>query len=382
MTTPTITIDVSPAVHKRAGLGRYAGELVHALAPKMDEAGLALRLFYTEAQNAHPTGILAQLPASTTNLGYKPWRLSALASQYLRIPRDGVYGDPTLVHATDNLLPYVRAKTVFTLHDLIFEIFPEHHKVYNHLFLKLMMRRFLQAADQIICVSEHTKRDAERLYGIDPAKMTVIYEGADPKYRPATPADSAHHIQVRQKYELPEQYILHVGTIEPRKNLGRLLEAFGVLKKEFPALKVILVGKKGWLYEPFFEQLEASGLKDEVIFPGFVAEEDLPAFYQMATIFCFPSVYEGFGLPPLEALSSGCTVVCSNASSLPEVVGDAGLLVTPTDTPGITEALRRVLSDEDLCRDLRQRGPIQAQKFSWERAAEQTLALYKKVMPI
>jgi glycosyltransferase involved in cell wall biosynthesis len=123
-------------------------------------------------------------------------------------------------------------------------------------------------------------------------------------------------------------------------------------------------------------------LKNEVIFPGYVAEEDLPAFYQMATIFCFPSVYEGFGLPPLEALASGCAVVCSNASSLPEVVGDAGLLVTPTDTTAITEALRRVLGDDSLRRDLQHRGPIQAQKFSWEQAAEQTLALYKQVMAI
>lgn len=380
MTTRTITIDVSPAVHKRAGLGRYAAELVEALAPQAAGAGVDVRLFYTEAQHAQPAGVLAQLPASTTTLGYKPWRLSALVSQYLRIPRDGVYGNPALVHATDHLLPHVRAKTVFTLHDLIFEIFPEHHKVYNHLFLKLMMRRFLHAADRIICVSRHTQRDAERLYGIDPAKMTVIYEGADPNYRPATPADAAHHAAVREKYRLPDRYILHVSTIEPRKNLGRLLQAFGALKGEFPALKLVLVGKKGWLYEPFFEQLEASGLKEEVIFPGYVAEEDLPAFYQMATVFCFPSVYEGFGLPPLEALSSGCAVVCSNASSLPEVVGEAGLLFNPTDTATLTQALRRLLSDEALRRDLQHRGPIQAQQFSWEQAAEQTLGVYEELL--
>lgn len=380
MTTTTITIDVSPAVHKRAGLGRYANELVYALAPKMTNAGVDLRLFYTEAQTAQPEGILAQLPISTTNLGYKPWRMSALASQFLRIPRDGVYGNPALVHATDHLLPHVRAKSVFTLHDLIFEIFPEHHKLYNHLFLKLMMRRFLKAADHIICVSDHTKKDAERLYGISPTKMTLIYEAADAKYQPATPNDKARHAAVRHQYSLPERYILHVSTIEPRKNLGRLLDAFGVLKAEFPDLKLVLVGKKGWLYEPFFEQLQASGLEKEVIFPGFVAEEDLPLFYQMATVFCFPSVYEGFGLPPLEALSSGCAVVCSNASSLPEVVGEAGLLVEPTDVGAITEALRRILSDDTLRHDLQQRGPIQARQFSWDTAAEQTLGVYQKLL--
>lgn len=377
---PTITIDVSPAVHKRAGLGRYADELVHALAPQMAQQGLGLRLFYTEAATATPTGLLATLPTSTTNLGYKPWRLSALASQFLRIGRDKIYGNPALIHATDHLLPHVRAKSVFTLHDLIFEIFPEHHKVYNHLFLKLMMRRFLNAATHIICVSEHTKRDAERLYGIDPAKMTVIYEAADANYQPATVNDKARHAAVRDQYGLPERYILHVSTIEPRKNLGRLLEAFGALKGEFPDLKLVLVGKKGWLYEPFFEQLKASGLEKEVIFPGFVAEADLPLFYQMATVFCFPSVYEGFGLPPLEALSSGCAVVCSNASSLPEVVGEAGVLVNPTNVGEITTALRRVLTDEGLRLDLQARGPLQSSQFSWEKAAAQTIGIYQMLL--
>ncbi len=380
MTNKTITIDVSPAVHKRAGLGRYAAELVHALAPKMKSAGLDLRLFYAEAAAAIPEGILATLPASTSNLGYKPWRLSALASQFLRIPRDSMYGNPALVHATDHLLPHVRASTAFTLHDLIFEIFPEHHKRYNHLFLKLMMRRFLNAADHIICVSEHTKRDAERLYGIASDKMTVIYEATDAKYRPATPADEARHAAVRKKYRLPALYILHVSTIEPRKNLGRLLEAFGALKAEFADLQLVLVGKKGWLYEPFFAQLQKSGLEQEVIFPGFVEEEDLPLLYQMATVFCFPSVYEGFGLPPLEALASGCAVVCSNASSLPEVVGEAGLLVDPTDVGALTHALRRVLSDNALSRELQQQGPVQARKFSWENAAAQTLEVYQRLL--
>jgi glycosyltransferase involved in cell wall biosynthesis len=371
-----VTVDVSPAVHHRAGLGRYASELVTALNDVAGD-GVKLRAFYTEAQTARPEGIIATMPQSKSNLGYKPWRLAAMASHFTRVPFDGFYGRPDLVHATDHLLPHVRARSVFTLHDLIFEVYPEHHKRYNHAFLKLMMPRFLRAADHIISVSEHTKRDAERLYGIDPAKMTVIHEGVHPRFRPAT--DLAALEPVRRKYNLPDQYILHVSTIEPRKNLGTLLDALAALKPEYPALKLVLVGKKGWLYEPFFEKLAASGLESEVVFPGFVAEEDLPAVYQLATVFAFPSFYEGFGLGPLEALASGVPVVCSDASSLPEVVGDAALLFPPTDTAALVAALRRVLTDEALRRDLQRRGPAWASRFSWKRTARETLAVYERV---
>ncbi len=371
-----VTVDVSPAVHQRAGLGRYAGELVRAL-HELGDASLALRLFFAEAHTARPKGLLATLPTSSSTLGYKPWRLAAMGSHFARLPLDRLYGEPALVHATDHLLPHLRARSVFTLHDLIFEIYPEHHKRSNHTFLKLMMPRFLRAAEHIIAVSEHTRRDAERLYGIDPAKMTVIYEAADPHYRPVR--DPARLAAVRERYRLPERFILHVSTIEPRKNLGVLLDAFGALKREFPDLKLVLVGKKGWLYEPFFEKLTASGLASEVIFPGFVAEEELPAVYSLATVFAFPSVYEGFGLPPLEALACGAPVVASDASSLPEVVGEAGLLVPPTDIAALTGALRRVLSDAALRRTLQGRGPEQAARFSWEQAARETVAVYHQV---
>ncbi|MBA3533714.1 MAG: glycosyltransferase family 4 protein [Ardenticatenales bacterium] len=371
-----VTIDVSPAVHHRAGLGRYASELVSALA-EVIEPGTELRTFYTESATADPQGTIARLPQFRSRLGYKPWRLAAMASHFLRVPFDRLYGNPDLVHATDHLLPHLRARSVFTLHDLIFEIYPQHHKVYNHTFLKMMMPRFLKAADHIITVSEHTKRDAERLYSIDPARMTVVYEAVDERYRPTF--DLTELEPIRQRYQLPEQFLLHVGTIEPRKNLSILLPALQTLKAEFPDLKLVLVGKKGWLYEGFFKKLTESGLDSEVLFPGFVEEEDLPAVFQLATAFVFPSVYEGFGLPPLEALACGVPVVCSDASSLPEVVGDAGLLVDPNNPRAVTAALHRVLSDEALRHDLQQRGPRRAALFSWARAARQTLEVYEGV---
>jgi glycosyltransferase involved in cell wall biosynthesis len=370
-----VTIDVSPAVHQRAGLGRYVGELVNALQGIAGEE-LHLSAFFTEARSARPGGAIRALPQYSSRLGYKPWRLAAMASSFSRVPFDGYYGKPDLVHATDHLLPHVRAASVFTLHDLIFEIYPEHHKRYNYTFLKLMMPRFLRAADQIIAVSQHTRADAVRIYGIPGEKITVIYEGVDPHYR--LTRDPTTLAAVRVRYSLPEQFILHVGTIEPRKNLGRLLDAVAALKREFPGLKLVLVGKKGWLYDSFFQKLAQSGLESEVLFPGFVAEEDLPLVYQLATVFAFPSVYEGFGLPPLEAMACGVPVVCSNASSLPEVVGGGGLMVDPHDTSALTAALRRVLADEPLRQELSGRGVEQAARFSWDRAARETLDVYRR----
>jgi glycosyltransferase involved in cell wall biosynthesis len=372
-----VTIDVSPAVHQRAGLGRYVGELVKALQAVVGEE-LHLSTFFAEAQRARPEGTIKALPHYRSRLGYKPWRLAAMVSSYARVPFDGYYGKPQLVHATDHLLPHLRAASVFTLHDLIFEIYPEHHKRYNYTFLKLMMPRFLRGADRIIAVSQHTRADAVRLYGINEDKITVIYEGVDPRYQPGH--DPRALATARARYNLPEQFILHVGTIEPRKNLASLLDAFAVLKSEFNGLKLVLVGKKGWLYDSFFQKLAASGLEGEVLFPGFVAEEDLPLVYQLATVFAFPSVYEGFGLPPLEAMACGVPVVCSNASSLPEVVGEGGLLIDPHDTTELTTALRRVLHDDSLRRELSSRGVEQAARFSWEKAARETLDVYRRCL--
>jgi glycosyltransferase involved in cell wall biosynthesis len=182
---------------------------------------------------------------------------------------------------------------------------------------------------------------------------------------------------VQQKYNLPPKFILYVGTIEPRKNLSRLLEVFRELLNNNLEVKLVIIGKKGWLYEAFFNKLQTLGLEDRVIFPGYVEEADLPACYQLAKVFVFPSVYEGFGLPPLEAMACGIPVISSNSSSLPEVVGDGGLLVGPNDTQAWVTALTRVLTDTELQRDLRKRALAQAQKFSWANAANEMKAVYQ-----
>jgi glycosyltransferase involved in cell wall biosynthesis len=266
---------------------------------------------------------------------------------------------------------------VFTFHDAIYALFPQHHLPLNRLYLSLMMPRFLQRADAIIAVSECSKRDAARLYPIDPARIHVVYEGVDERLRPVV--DPREIARVRAKYVPGDApIILNVNTIEPRKNLGTLFEAYQVLKRGGLAHRLLIVGQVGWLAAPVFEKVRALGLDDDITFTGYVDDNDLPALFSAADAFVFPSLYEGFGFPPLEAMACGVPVVCSNASSLPEVCGDAALLVPPTDVGALAEAMRRVLADPPLREALRERGLRQAARFRWEETARKTLAIYRE----
>jgi glycosyltransferase involved in cell wall biosynthesis len=330
--------------------------------------------FYNRPGEARVDPPLDRLPRLTTNLATKPWRMSALLAHFARIPQDRIFPGVDLFHATDHLLPRLsRVRSVFTLHDLVFCFYPQTHKPLNRWFLTLMMPRFLRAADAVIAVSESTKRDAMQTYDLDEAKIKVIYEGVNPRFRRSSPGVIS---SVLHKYDLRERYILSVGTIEPRKNLTSLLEAYVAIRNQDSQLKLVIVGKRGWLYEGFFRRLSELGLENEVIFPGFVPDEDLPALYSATDLFVFPSLYEGFGLPVLEAMACGAPVVTSNTSSLPEVAGEAALLVDPNSVEALARAMRDVLDNRALRHDLRARGPKQAAKFSWEKAARETLTIY------
>ena len=399
-----IYIDASPAVHHKAGLGRYTEELIRALTADPARRGDYVA-FYHDATTAKPSQRIELLARITTSQAPYPWRLRALLAQLLNLSQDqlllstsaaGSAQSPivnrqskiqNLFHATEHLLPrFKRMRTVFTLHDLIFRFFPQHHLPRNRIYLTLAMPLFLHRSDRIICVSEQTRRDAQRLYHVPDAKLRVIYEGVDPRFHRVT--DSAALQHARERYQLPERFILAVGTIEPRKNLSTLFDAYATLLKDSSAhlqspisnLNVVVAGKQGWLVESTLQAVRARGLEGKVQFTGYVADEDLPSLYTLAEVFAFPSVYEGFGLPPLEALACGTPVVCSNASSLPEVMGDAGLLVSPTDAQAWMLALGRALTDASLRRDLAARGPRQAARFTWVDAARRTRAVYEELL--
>ncbi len=370
-----IVVDVSAAVHRRAGLGRYAMELVKALIPLLPGR---LAIFYHGASRVGPPPPLSALPARQTSLPAKPWRLRVMLAHLLRRPMDAAIGPAGLFHATDHLLPPFRAiPAVFTLHDLIFRFYPETHMPLNRWFLTWMMPRFLRQADAVIAVSECTRRDAIRWYRVPEDRIHVIYEGVDERFRPAPPEAIA---AVRARYHLPDRFILYVGTIEPRKNLPTLFAAYRSLLERWPDLGLVVAGRLGWLTGGTFRALRDLGLEGRVRFLGEVPDEDLPPLYSAAAAFAFPSRYEGFGLPPLEAMACGTPVVVADVSALPEVVGEAGLRVPPDRPEAWAAALAALLSDESLHRHLREAGLRRAAKFRWPEAAARTAALYEQVL--
>jgi glycosyltransferase involved in cell wall biosynthesis len=370
----TVYLDVSAAVHRRAGLGRYAENLAHALAPLLPHR---LALFYNREQGIEPLPGLEGLPVRSVALGYKPWRMLVWLGQLAHVGFNRLAPDAELFHATEHLLPPLRGvPTVLTVHDLIFRLLPRQHKPLNRWYLNLSMPLFCRRAAHIIAISEQTRRDVVTAYGVPAEKISVIYEAADPHFRPQPPEATA---AARARYHLPERYLLFVGTIEPRKNLTRLLAAFEHLHAEGLTDALVIAGKRGWLTGDFDAALERSPVRQAVIFPGFVADEDLPAVYARAQLLAMPSLYEGFGLPVLEAMASGAPVACSNSSSLPEIAGEAALLFDPTDVESIRDALRGILRDPELQDHLRQLGLRRAGQFSWEHTAQETLAVYRRL---
>ncbi len=374
----TLYLDVSAGVNVSSGLGRYSRSLTHALIPYLEKPP-ALFYNYIEGRTKPIEG-LPELPATRIKLGYKAWRMAVwmgqLTGRDLRRLTPGV----EVFHAMEHLLMPLnrqpKVPTVMTVHDLIFELFPEHHKTLNHLFLTRAMPLFVQRADAIITVSEASKRDLMEHYGTPAEKITVVYEAADAHFQPPTPEKMA---EVRAKYHLPEQFLLVVGAIEPRKNYSRLVEALMILRQKHPDLKLVVVGSKGWLYEPFFQRIEELQAGEHVIFPGYVPDDDLPAVYGAATITVMSSIYEGFGLPILEAMACGSPVVCSQSSSLPELGGDVVHYFDPLTIDSMVAGLDAVIGDEALQQKMRLAGPTQAAKFSWERTAQETIGVYEQI---
>ena len=264
---------------------------------------------------------------------------------------------------------------VVTVHDLSFLFFPRSFRSLRRSYLQVFARMSVRRARRVIAVSESTKRDLVEIYDISPAKIDVVYNGVDARFQPL-PADQV--AAFRQQQGLPDRFILFVGTLEPRKNIVSLIDAYARLPKERPPL--VLVGGKGWFYDEIFGRVEALGLTGEVRFAGFVPAEDLPLWYNAADLFVYPSLYEGFGLPPLEAMACGTAVITSTASSLPEVVGQAGRLADPTDTEALAAAMAQVLGSRQLQQEMETAGLAQAAGFSWEETARKTVDSYRRAL--
>lgn len=370
-----VYIDVSSAVHAKAGIGRYAGSLARELVIRRPGR---LALFYNRDRRSRPPAGLEAVPARSVRAGYKPWRMAVWFGQVAGIGFNRLMPDAQLFHATEHLLPPLHGiPTVLTVHDMIFKLFPQHQKPLNYWYLNAAMPLYCRRASAIITVSESSRRDIVAHYGVDAGKVRVVHEAAGPEF---SSVSSRRAAEARQRYGLPDHYLIHVGTIEPRKNLTRLVEALQLLRDQGLRVPLVVVGRKGWLYDSFFRRLGELSVRDAVHFPGYVASADLPLLYAAATLSVTPSVYEGFGLPVLEAMGCGTPVACSNTSSLPETGGDAALYFDPLDVPAMADAIRALWTGSDLRAELRDRGLRQANRFSWERAADETWAVYERLL--
>jgi glycosyltransferase involved in cell wall biosynthesis len=296
-----------------------------------------------------------------------PWE-QLLAPALLRVSGADVF------HGVLNVAPlFCPVPSVITIHDLAFLSFPQTFRRINRTYLAWATRVSAKRAARILAVSAATKREIVNLLGIAPEKIVVTHDACDPRFAPPDPAALA---AFRARAGLPPRFILFLGTLEPRKNLLTLIDAYARIASATDA-PLIIGGGKGWLYGEIFARVEALNLRDKVRFAGYISHEDQPLWYAAATVFAFPSLYEGFGMPPLEAMACGTPVVTSTSSSLPEVVGDAGLLIDPTNAYALAEALLRLLNDAELRAELRERGLRQASRFSWRETAERTLAAYQ-----
>ena len=371
-----IYLDISAAVHSRAGLGRYSEHLARAL---IADDPQAYALFYNRgSKGQYPPDLPANFPQKSVSVGYKPWRMAILLAQKSRVSFKRLVPDAALFHSTEHLLfPLNDTPSVLTVHDLIFKVYPDYHKPLNLAYLNRAVPLFCRRAGAIIAVSEATKSDIVEQYGISPAKIEVVYEAAAAHFKPPTPEIIG---AVRRKLNLPTRYLVHLSTIEPRKNLDRLLDAFLAIRQAIPNLHLVLAGGRGWLYDDFFERISSQGLDDMVHSLGWVDDEDLPAVLAAADLAVQPSLYEGFGLPILEHMASGQVVAASNSASHPEVGGEAAAYFNPLDVAEMTAVILRLLNDEQEYAKRRELGLVQARQFSWEKTARQTRAVYDRLL--
>ncbi|MBS3784715.1 MAG: glycosyltransferase family 4 protein [Anaerolineae bacterium] len=384
-----IGIDYTSAVRQRAGIGRYTRELVTALLtldtshhytifaatgglPKDRWPSEMVRLSGIRHRHLSLRGV----PVSDD------WLARLWHRVRLPIPVELVTGHLDLFYSPDFTLPPTRDRvhTLLTVHDLSFMHHPDAFLPSLRRYLERVVPRSVKRADVVLADSAHTGSDLGTLFGVSSDKVEVITPGVDARFRPKAPADSADRRanvkRLRERYGIgDEPYVLSVGTLQPRKNYPRLIQAFARMKANRrgsgatkSAPRLLIAGGTGWLYDDIVSEADKH---ERVRLLGFVEDQDLPALYREASLFAFPSLYEGFGLPVLEAMACGVPVVCSNTSSLPEVAGDAALLVDPLDVDAMGAAMDLALEDDDLRNRMIDRGLAQAARFTWDRSAQQ-----------
>jgi len=374
-----IGIDYTAALKQGGGIGRYTRGLVTALA-QLDQQNQYTLMLTPDAPREglaffqpHPNFSHKRYPLP------ERWMTIGWHRLYLPLPVEWFCGPVDLFHSPNFILPPTRrAKRLLTVHDLSFIRHPQGAVDNLRRWLEKVVPRSLARADHVLADSQSTKQDLIDIFNVSPAQITVVGAGVEARFQPIT--DVTRLNQVRRRYRLPpENFILSVGTLEPRKNFTGLIHAF----EQSPVREthhLVIAGGKGWLYDEIFATAANSSVADRIHLIGFVADEDLPALYSLAHLFAYPSHYEGFGIPIIEAMACGTPVVCANNSSLPEVAGNAAWQVAATDTIALSEAIYCLGVENSLREKYIERGITQAKKFNWPAAASRLLNVYSKLL--
>lgn len=376
---PTIAIDYTPAYEQGAGIGRYVRELAAALA-RIDQQ-TPYRLFVAGSSRQ-------RLPSPPA--GNFEWRSTRVSPRWFArvwhrakvpLPVEWFTGFVNLFHATDFVLPphLPRTKTILTVHDLSFARVPEAASPSLGAYLERVVPQSARQADYVLADSLATKQDLMELYQVADEKIEVLYGGVDQHFTRVS--DAFGLMTMRSKYGIGSRpYILAVGTVQPRKNYARLIQSLAVLRSKGYDLDLVIAGGKGWLDNPIYEMIHTEGLEAYVHMIGFADENDLPGLYSDAFCLAYPSLYEGFGFPILEAMACGTPVVTANVSSMPEAAGNAALLIDPYELDTMVNAFQRLYDDTTLRTRMIELGHEQAQRFTWERSARHLLRVYEHVL--
>jgi glycosyltransferase involved in cell wall biosynthesis len=371
-----VLIDLTQVPAGRMGIGSYAENLLAQLGAVAPEITVTAVLQSDDAplRAAIPSRVrILQLPARffrrlPVRLVFEQVLLPLLARRY-RV--DVIHS----LHYSLPLLP-ARARCVVTMHDMTAYLLPHMHTRAKGAYMRFFIRRAIRRADRLIFVSSSALDDCRRWFGLPLRNAVVVHHGKSDAFRPKGSAEEL--AAVRARYRLPDRYLLYLGTLEPRKNVPLLLRAFAELARRHPEARLVIAGKKGWHFDEIFHTVASLNLEDHVLFTGYIDEADKPALMRGGSLFVYPSLHEGFGIPVLEAMASGVPTIAGNRTSIPEIAGDGALLINPESLPELSNALEFLYSNPVARAGLVAKGLEQAARFSWKKTAEETAAIYRE----
>jgi len=370
-----VSIELQPCLKNKSGIGVYTYELTKRLQNYKDIEfeGNIFNFFNRNDIEKDIEGL--NIKKNTCSLF--PYGVYRRIWSYVPIKYNFLFRRDIDIYQFFNFVipPNISGKVITTIHDLTYILYPDTMDVSNRKRLENDMYSTIKRADYIITISESSKKDIIKHLHIDENKIEVIYPGVDETYKKVLSNDEI--MAVKNKYNILGKYVLYLGTLEPRKNIETIIRAYNCFKQANKNnIKLVLAGKKGWLYDSIFKLVEEFGLENDVIFTDYIADMDKAPLYQGAEIFLFPSLYEGFGIPVIEAMASRTPVITSNSSSLPEVAGDAAIITDPLDYQEISNSIERILNDNELQEKMINEGIKQADKFNWDSSAEKLKNIY------